>query len=84
MPKVIELDSPASPVTVSGGASHGGRLGRARTRLLAAKPKLLLVFSRERTLHSDSLAKYAAAFSRISHSSVTRRSSDFTLRSSVA
>src|SRR5699024_9860322 len=50
----------------------------------AAHPELLLMVSHEGVLHPDCFAKYAAAFFRMSRSSVTRRSSDLSRRISSA
>src|SRR3970282_1875558 len=44
----------------------------------ASKAEFLLVVEHKRVLHPDSLAKYAAAFFKMSRSSVTRRNSDLT------
>src|SRR5690606_12225737 len=50
----------------------------------AAHPELPFVVAHEGVLHPDCLAKYAAAFFRMSRSSVTRRSSDLSRRNSSA
>ena len=62
----------------------GQSAGDADLFVCRPNAELVCVLAHKCVLHPDSLAKYAAAFFRMSRSSVTRRSSAFTRRNSAA